>query len=121
MAVTLMLTAIVATILFALVYGLSWHNQPANEHDRAWDDHNHKEEINPDKIRVELSHQRRPDEVTYEELTEGHEHSRQWVPSKAGNLKREQAALWLFIVAVIIISFLVGYLFWLKLFSHSPS
>jgi len=37
------------------------------------------------------------------------------------NLKRAQVAMWLFIVAVIIISLLTGYLLWAKLSSRSPS
>jgi len=40
-----MLILIVATTLLALFYGLFWHNQPANECDRARADDNHKEEL----------------------------------------------------------------------------
>jgi hypothetical protein len=63
---------------------------------------------NPDQLPLELSQQCRQAEDTCEELTEEQEHAPQWVPSRAGNLRREQVAMWLFIVAVIIISLPVG-------------
>lgn len=76
---------------------------------------------NPNRQPVELSQQRRLAEDTCEELTGEHEPAPQWAPNGAGKLKREQVALWLFIVAVAIISLLAAYLLWAKLSFRSPS
>jgi hypothetical protein len=37
-----MLPLIIATIVLAVIYGLFWHNQPANERNRAGDDNEDK-------------------------------------------------------------------------------
>ena len=76
---------------------------------------------NPDHLPPELLPQPRPSEDTCEDLTENQEHAPTWAPTSARHLKREQVALWLFIIAVAIISFLAAYLLWAKLSLHSPS
>ena len=40
-----MLTLILATTGLTLLYGLSWHNQPAIQREGAQDNDNHKEEL----------------------------------------------------------------------------
>jgi type VI protein secretion system component VasF len=76
---------------------------------------------NPNQLPVELSRQRRLAGGTCEESAGEQEHAPQWEPSSAGKLKREQIALWLFIVAVAIISLVAAYLLWAKLSLRSPS
>ena len=77
--------------------------------------------VDPDQIPVELSPQRRQSEGICEELAEDQEHAQQWAPSRTGNPKWEEVVIWLFVVAVIILSVLAGYLLRAKLSFHSPS
>ena len=77
--------------------------------------------VDPDQIPVELSQQRRQSGGTCEELAEDQEHAPQWPPSRTGNPKWEEVVIWLFVVAVIILSVLAGYLLRAKLSFHSPS
>ena len=76
---------------------------------------------NRDPLPLELSRPRRQAQDACRELTEGQEDALRLAPTKAGNLKREEVALWLFIVAIAIISLLAGYFLWAKLSLHSPS
>ncbi len=41
----MLLPLLIATIVLTLLYGLFWHNQPANDRKRAWKDDNHEEEL----------------------------------------------------------------------------
>jgi hypothetical protein len=72
---------------------------------------------NPDQLWRGLFPQRRQAEDTCGELTEDQEQAPESALG-ARNLRREQIALWLFIVAVAIISFLAAYLVWAKLSLH---
>jgi len=75
----------------------------------------------PDPIPVEASQQRAQAEGSCAELTEDQERAPQWAPSRTGNPKWEEVVIWLFVVAVIILSVLAGYLLRAKLSFHSPS
>ena len=77
--------------------------------------------VNPDEVPVELSEKRRQTEGICEELTEDHEHALEWAPSGTRNLEWEEVAVWLLIVAIIIISGLAWYLLLAKLSLHPGS
>jgi len=71
--------------------------------------------VNPDEVPVELSEKRRQTEGICEELTKDHEHALEWPPNGTRKLEWEEVAVWLLIVAIIIISVLTGYLLLAKL------
>jgi len=75
---------------------------------------------NPEQLPPELLLQRRPSEDTCEELTKDQDQAPRSARG-AGNPKLEQVALWLFIVAIAIISLMAAYLLWAKLSFRSPS
>ena len=76
---------------------------------------------NPNRPPVELFRQRRLAGDASEEFPGEQEHATRWEPGGAGKLMREQIAMWVFIIAVMILSVLAGYLLWAKLSPPPPS
>lgn len=88
-----MLTQIVAATIAARFYAVFWHNPPATKHDRALGDDDRQPELRKTR----------------------HNHAPPGISERAGNQNREQLALWIFLIAVVFISLLAGYLLWAKL------